>query len=59
MKLWEVFSLSVVWPTREQWFEKRGKLAEMPNVLGMIDGTSHEILIPINEPQQDFYSGHR
>ncbi|CAC5357895.1 unnamed protein product [Mytilus coruscus] len=35
------------------------KWPEMPNVVGMIDGTSHEILIPSTEPQQDFYSGHR
>ncbi|CAC5413927.1 unnamed protein product [Mytilus coruscus] len=28
---------------------------EMPNLVGMIDGTSHEILIPSTEPQQDFY----
>ncbi|CAG2230612.1 unnamed protein product [Mytilus edulis] len=30
---------------------------EMPNVVGMIYGTSHEIRIPSKEPHQDFYSG--
>lgn len=59
IKLWEVFSPIVVWPTPEEWLNKRGKWHEMPNVVGMIDGTSHEILVPMNEPQQDFYSGHR
>jgi hypothetical protein len=31
----------------------------MPNVVSAIDGTSHEIQIPSNEPQQQFDSGHR
>jgi hypothetical protein len=31
----------------------------MPNVVSAIDGTSHEIQIPSNEPQQQFDSVHR
>ncbi|CAC5384042.1 unnamed protein product [Mytilus coruscus] len=31
----------------------------MPNVIGAIDGTSHEIWIPSTEPQDEFYNGHR
>jgi hypothetical protein len=30
-------------------------MAEMPNVVSAIDGTSHEIQIPSNEPQQKTY----
>lgn len=57
--LWEICAPNVRWPTRQEWLNRRGKWPEMPNVVGMIDGTSHEILIPSTEPQQDFYSGHR
>ena len=28
--------------------------SDMPNVVSAIDGTSHEIQIPFNEPQQQF-----
>ena len=31
----------------------------MPNVVSAIDGTSHEIQIPSNKPQQQFDSDHR
>jgi hypothetical protein len=31
----------------------------MPNVVCAIDKSSHEIQIPSNEPQQQFYSGHK
>ncbi|XP_071146166.1 uncharacterized protein [Mytilus edulis] len=37
----------------------RGNWPEMANVIGAIDGTSHEIWIPSTEPQEEFYSGHR
>jgi len=30
----------------------------MPNVVSVIDETSHEIQIPSNEPQQQFDRGH-
>ena len=59
MKMWEVCAPLVQWPSQQQWLDKRGKWPEMPNVVGMIDETSHEIEVPMNEPQQDFYSGHR
>ncbi|CAC5418870.1 unnamed protein product [Mytilus coruscus] len=57
--LWEIYAPNVRWPTRQEWLNRRGKWPEMPNVVGMIDGTSHEILIPSTKPQQDFYSVHR
>ena len=59
VKLWEICSPMIRWPTQAEWLSKRRKWAEMANVVGMINGTSHEILVPLNEPQQDFYSGHR
>ena len=31
------------------------KSSDMPNVVSAIDGTSHEIQIPSNEPQQKTY----
>ncbi|VDI80370.1 Hypothetical predicted protein [Mytilus galloprovincialis] len=54
--LWEAL---IVWPDVNSWQQKIGKWSEMPNVLASIDGTSHEILIPSTEPQEEFYSGHR
>ena len=41
------------------WWQKKGYCSDMPNVASAIDGTSHEIQIPSNEPQQQFYSDHR
>ena len=38
---------------------KKRYCSDMPNVVSAIDGTSHEIQIPSNEPQQQFDSGHR
>ncbi|CAG2212839.1 unnamed protein product [Mytilus edulis] len=57
--LWEEVARTIVWPDRNTWHRRNGKWPEMPNVLGCIDGTSHEILVPQTEPQEEFYSGHR
>jgi hypothetical protein len=37
---------------------KRKGMPDIPSVVSAIDGTSHEIQIPFNEPQQQFDSGH-
>ena len=37
----------------------RGAWPQLPNAVGSIDGTSHEIYGPIVEPQKHYYSGHR
>jgi hypothetical protein len=34
------------------WWQKKRYCSDMPNVVSAIDGTSHEIQIPSNEPQQ-------
>jgi hypothetical protein len=34
-------------------------MPNMPSGVSAIDGTSHEIQIPFNKPQQQFDSGHR
>jgi hypothetical protein len=37
----------------------RGVWSKLPFALGAIDCTSHEIYRPGNEPQEQYYSGHR
>ena len=37
----------------------RGRWRNIPEVVGCINGTSHEIYRPNNEIQQMYYSGHR
>jgi hypothetical protein len=39
-------------PTIPVWWQKKEYCFDMPNVVSAIDGTSHEIQIPSNEPQQ-------
>ncbi|CAG2193327.1 unnamed protein product [Mytilus edulis] len=46
----------VEWPDVNSWRQRIGEWPEMPRVVGSIDGTSHEILVPGNEPQEEFYS---
>ncbi|CAC5421415.1 unnamed protein product [Mytilus coruscus] len=55
--LWEVCVPLVEWPDINSWRQRIGEWPEMTRVVGSIDGTSHEILIPSNEPQEEFYSG--
>ncbi|XP_061179072.1 uncharacterized protein LOC133187673 [Saccostrea echinata] len=57
--LWDILSSEIRWPTAAEWLSMRGRWDNMQNVVGAIDGTSHEIYIPQTEPQQEFYSGHR
>ena len=57
--IWEIFEPSIRWPSIASWRHCKQIWKEMPNVVGAIDGTSHEILVPQSEQQQVFYSGHR
>ena len=43
------------WPTIPVWWQKNGYWSDMPSGVSAIDGTSHEIQIPSNEPQQKTY----
>ena len=38
----------IQWPTILVWWQKKGYCSDMPNVVSSIDGTSHEIQIPLN-----------
>jgi hypothetical protein len=49
----------IQWPTIPVWWQRKGHCSDMPNSVSAIDGTSHEIQIQFNEPQQQFDSGHR
>lgn len=49
----------IKWPSRREWNAMRGTWPELPDAVGSIDGTSHEIYRPIVEPQEQYYSGHR
>lgn len=57
--LWRYFHNQVVWPTNAEWNALRGNWRNVPNAVGCIDGTPHEIYRPEVEPQRQFYSGHR
>ena len=41
----------IQWPTIPFWWQKKRYCSDMPNVVSAMDGTSHEIQIPSNEPQ--------
>ena len=45
----------IQWTTIPVWWQKKRYCSDMPNVVSAIDGTSHEIQIPSNEPQQKTY----
>jgi hypothetical protein len=47
-----VCNRQIQWPTIPVWWQKKGYCSDMPNVVSVIDGTSHEIQIPSNEPKQ-------
>ena len=57
--LWEEYVGFIAWPDVNTWQKRSGTWPEMQNVVGCIDGTSHEILVPSTEPQEEFYGGHR
>ena len=46
-------------PTMNEWGSIRGAWPQLPNAVGSIDGTSHEIYRRIVEPQKHYYAGHR
>ena len=50
---------SIKWPSLREWQNFRGNWENLADAVGAIDGTSHEIYRPMNEPQQQFYSGNR
>lgn len=56
--LYNHFSGSITWPSRREWRQLRGRWRRLPEAVGAIDGTSHEIYIP-QEDQHLYYSGHR
>ena len=45
----------IQWPTISVWWQRKIYCSDMPNVVSAIDGTSHEIQIPSNEPQQKIH----
>jgi hypothetical protein len=47
-----VCNRKIHWPTIPVWWQKKGYCSDMPNVVSAIGGTSHEIQISSNEPQQ-------
>jgi hypothetical protein len=49
-----VYNRKIQWPATPVWLQKKGYCSDMPNVVSAIDGTSHEIQILSNEPQQQF-----
>ena len=57
--LWRYFQSQVTWPTLAEWNAMRRAWPMFPNAVGCIDGTPHKIYRPEQEPQREFYSGHR
>ena len=47
--LWAVYAPKVEWPNARHWQQLRGIFIKLPNAVGAIDGTSHEIYRPLNE----------
>ena len=42
----------IKWPSLREWQNFRGNWEKLADAVGAIDGTSHEIYRPMNEPQQ-------
>ena len=53
--LWDRLAHEVQWPSLEKWQQLRGNWEIMPNGVGVIDGTTHMIYVPSNEPQRLYY----
>ena len=53
------FNSAVSWPSLREWDGMRGAWQHFPNAVGCIDVTPHEILVPSDEPQRQFYGSHR
>jgi hypothetical protein len=47
-----VCNRKIQWPAIPVWWQKKGYCSDMPSAVSPIDGTSREIQIPSNEPQQ-------
>ena len=47
------------WPSVQEWSAMRGIWEKIPSAVGAVDGTSHRINRPQNEPQEQYFSGHR
>jgi hypothetical protein len=47
--------MCIQWPTIPVWWQKKRYCSDVPNVVSAIDGTSHEIQIPSNEPHKKTY----
>lgn len=57
--MWRYFQNQITWPNLAEWRNLMGNWPELPNAVGAIDATPHEIYCPLSEPQRPFYSGHR
>ncbi|KXJ08298.1 hypothetical protein AC249_AIPGENE19564 [Exaiptasia diaphana] len=57
--MWRYFQNQITWPNIAEWRNLIGNWPELPNSVGAIDVTPHEIYCPLSEPQRPFYSGHR
>ncbi|XP_031555303.1 uncharacterized protein LOC116292177 [Actinia tenebrosa] len=57
--MWRYFQNQITWPNLAEWRNLMGSWPELPNAVGAIDATPHEIYCPLAEPQRPFYSGHR
>ena len=56
--LHEVLNTEISWPSKDEWRNRKNIGPELPGVVGIIDGTSHEIQPP-RDNQRAFYSGCR
>ena len=45
----------ITWPTVEEWRNMKQTWGKIPNAVGTIDATSHEIYRPSTEPQHLFF----
>ena len=57
--LFDTLKCYIRWPSVREWRNLRGTWEKINDAVGAIDGTSHEIYRPLNEPQEQFYSGNR
>lgn len=58
-QMWRYFQNQIRWPNNAEWASLIGNWPELPNAVGGIDSTPHEIYRHLTEPQRPFYSGHR
>jgi len=58
-ELWRYLWNQIRWPNLHEWANLMGNWPELPNAVGAIDTTPHEIYRPLTKPQRPFYSGYR